>query len=86
MRVHVCDPLDESAKTFSDKSRIFPDPLERAKAKKIAYEYGVQLVKNAPLGYGDCQSTVVFEHGCPNNNLSILWGESENWTPLFRRL
>ena len=86
VKVHICDPLDESAKAFNDKSRIFPNIAERTRARQIAYEHGVQLVKNAPLGYGDCQATVVFEHGCPNNTLSILWGESGSWSPLFKRL
>jgi len=86
VKVHICEPLDESAKAFSDKSRIFPDPTERTKARQIVYEHGVQLIKNAPLGYGNCQATIVFEHRCPNNTLSILWGESGSWSPLFKRL
>jgi hypothetical protein len=86
VKVHICDPLDESAKAFSNNSQIFTDLDERDKAKRIAEGTGSVLVKNAPLGYGDCQTTVVFEHNCPNNSLPILWGESKNWLPLFKRL
>lgn len=86
VRIHLCDPLDESDKAFSEKSKIFPDEFKREKAKNIAFEFGSKLVKNAPLGYGNCQSTVVFEHNCPNNTLPILWAESKTWIPLFPRL
>lgn len=86
VKVHICDPLDESARAFSNNSQIFTDLDERDKAKRIAEGTGTALVKNAPLGYGNCQTTVVFEHNCPNNSLPILWGESKNWLPLFKRL
>jgi len=85
VKIHICDPLDDTAKIFSDKSPIFPDPTEREKAKQIVEGYGLQLVKNTPLGYGDCQAVIVFEHNCPNNSLPILWKESSKWKPLFKR-
>jgi hypothetical protein len=28
---------------------------------------------------------VVFEHGCPNNTLLLLFAHSDNWQQLFRR-
>lgn len=85
VKVHICDPLDESAKAFSDKSSIFPNVIDRERAKNIAYEYGIKLVKNNPLGYGDCQTSIVFSDTCPNNSLPILWSEANNWIPLFKR-
>lgn len=87
VKVHTCDPLDESAKCFSERSQIFPDAVERNQAKTIADEHGRRLVKRNPLGYGNCQATVVFAHSCPNNSLPILWKESKNppWKPLFKR-
>jgi hypothetical protein len=88
VNVHICDPLDESAKCFSDSSHAFPDPAERQRARNIAYEHGAQIVRENCLGYGDCQTAVIFEYNCPNNNLPILWAESTDppWRPLFKRL
>jgi len=87
INVHICDPLDDSAKCFSDNSIVFPDPIERGQARGIAYEHGAQIVRENYLGYGDCQTVVIFEYNCPNNNLPILWAESTDppWYPLFKR-
>ena len=38
------------------------------------------------LGYGNIMSSIIFEHGCPNNTPAILWAPSKrntNWSPLF---
>jgi len=86
LRVHVCDPLDESFRCFSDNSAIFPDTVSREKAREIALKHGSKLVKKNPLGYGDCEAAVVFESSCPNNSLPILWSETKEWRPLFPRL
>ena len=83
--VRICDPLDETARCFDDVSRIFPNSLDRDRARKIALHYGMKLEKKAPLGYGDCEATIVFEDSCPNNTLPILWAETNDWIPLFRR-
>ncbi len=88
IEVHILDPLDSSDRCFGENSRIFPERSERLQAERIAYEHGVRIVKRNPLGYGNCQSTVVFSDSCPNNDLPILWAESADppWRPLFRRL
>lgn len=88
VRVHLCDTLDESARCFSESSSVFPDPDERKEAMNVAHQHGVQLVKRDPLGYEDCQATVVFAHSCPNNTLPILWKQSKNppWRALFKRI
>ncbi len=88
IRVHACEILDDTARCFSNDSTIFTDPNERAFAKKIAHTYGLLLEKHCPLGYGNLEMAVVFERGCPNNSLPILWSESaaHKWTPLFKRL
>jgi len=85
--LHICDPLDEGDKCFSESSRYFENLDEKKQAEQLAYEYGAKLVRKNYLGYGDCQTAVIFEYNCPNNNLPILWAESENpqWTPLFKR-
>lgn len=38
-----------------------------------------------PLGFGDLQATVVFDHNCPNDDISILWHSGEQWQGLFPR-
>ena len=38
------------------------------------------------LGYGNTMASLVFDHGCPNNTPSILWGQGvrgQSWSPLF---
>jgi hypothetical protein len=40
----------------------------------------------SPLGFGDCQALVVFETGCPNNSVPILWKQTGEWQPLFPRV
>ncbi|MDH5524736.1 MAG: ATP-binding protein [Desulfobulbaceae bacterium] len=87
INIHICDPIDDSCKCFSDNSSIFVDFKEREEAKSIAYEYGTKLVSKNYLGYGDCQTAIVFETNCPNNNLPILWENSNSipWTPIFSR-
>jgi len=85
IKVHVCDPLDESYHCFGERSRIFPSEAERLAARDLAYRKGVMLCKQAPLGWGGSQSTVVFSNNCPNNALPILWDQNEHWHPLFRR-
>lgn len=87
IKVHICDPLDSSAKCFDESSRILPDVSERSRAMKIAYEHGASIVKSNPLGYGDCQTCIVFPDSCPNNSLPILWAEADEplWRPLFKR-
>lgn len=86
VRVHICEPLDESDKCFGEKSKVFSNIVERERAKGIAYEKGVKLA-TWPLGYGACEAIVVLEQSCPNNTLPILCADSSDppWKALFRR-
>ena len=81
----ICEPLNESDKCFSDESKIYTNPDDRRNARDICWEKGNYLLYNNPLGFGDCQSIVVFPDTCPNNSLPILWAEKENFKPLFKR-
>jgi len=83
--VYVCDPLDRSDQVFSPQSTVFPDSDERGRAEQAARQAGRGLVKDNPLGYGDCQALVVFEDSCPNNSLPILWSQRAGWHPLLPR-
>ena len=51
---------------------------------------GEVLEPSQPLGYGDCQALVTFQHRCPNNTLPIFYKagvqyHGREWMPLFRR-
>ncbi|WP_158848098.1 AAA family ATPase [Algibacter sp. L1A34] len=85
IEVKLLDPLNNNDKCFDDNSLIYPKPIEREKAKRICEKIGVKLEKRHPLGYGNCQATVVFPTTCPNNSLPILWKETTDWKPLFKR-
>lgn len=85
IKIVICEPLNESDKCFSDESKIFTNPDDRRNARDICWEKGNYLVSNNPLGFGDCQSIVVFPDTCPNNSLPILWAEKEDFKPLFKR-
>lgn len=87
IRVLICDPLSDSDRCFAGQSGIWPDLAKRARAKDIVESYGREVCKRYPLGFGDCEALVVFEHTCPNNSLPILWasGPDNSWRPLFPR-
>jgi hypothetical protein len=85
--LHSCELLEEASRLFGPKSKAFPDPEQRGRTRELAKARGLLHEKNWPLGYGGLELGVVFERGCPNNTLSILWAESSNhkWMPLFKR-
>lgn len=85
IETHLLDPLHGSRMLFSDTSTAFADQSEKLKAKDYAYEYGVKIEPDHPLGYANCEAAVVFENKIPNNCLPILWSRSKGWRPIFPR-
>jgi hypothetical protein len=85
IELRVCEPLSNRDQCFSPESGVFEDDEERLRAKRIAEDFGRRIVAKHPLGFGDCGTCVVFERSCPNNNLPVLWGNSNGWAPLFPR-
>lgn len=83
--VHVCDPLGDSARCFSEQSTAFEDEAAREEARGIAESYGRRLQRKSPLGYKDVQATIVFDESCPNGTLPILWDVKNGWRALFPR-
>ena len=81
----IMAPLDSRDKCFDDHSLIFPQPIEREKALFVCRNIGTKLEPKNPLGYGNCQATIVFPNTCPNNTLPILWKETKDWKPIFKR-
>ncbi len=85
VHVHVHAPLDDRDRCFSSTSRVYPDELERQRARTLAVERGRALNKSHPLGHEGTEALVIFESRSPNNTLPILWADTDAWTPLFRR-
>lgn len=85
IEVHVCDPLTEKDRAFSEESTLFVNADERSRAYDLAYRIGKDLEPDAPLGYNGSQALVVFDDSCPNNTLPILREKGKDWTPLFPR-
>lgn len=83
--VHFCDTLGEEYMAFSVRSRVFPNPSDRDRAKDVAEQKGVALYSEHPLGYRGCQALIVFDDHCPNNSLPILWSDKNGWPALFPR-
>lgn len=85
MVIRIGDPLNNSDKAFSEQSTTFANSTDRQRALELALSRGRSLEPKHPLGYGDCQASVVFEDNCPNNSLPILWKRAADWVPLFPR-
>lgn len=80
--------LDESFRCFSDSSRYFPSPstdVTKAFAEAMCRNYGSVLLPSDPMGYGDCQLLLSFQHNTPDNSLPIFWCCDHGWTPVFKR-
>lgn len=87
---------------FSYRQSVFGYPLRMKPIKAFAEKYGALLYPKkpyikgmelyvGPLGYGNCQALIAFDHTTPNNTLPILWegkkrmNSPERWRPLFPR-
>lgn len=86
--------LDETYICFGPESRYFAEGnrisqvnVTVSDASRIFEHYGMALCHRFPLGYGDCQLLVGFDHNIPDNTLPHMWKISANprWQPIFRR-
>lgn len=83
--------LDDTFRCFSPASRYFPSPepeITAAFAEQMCRSYGDVLEPEAPLGYGNCQLLLGFQHNTPDNTLPVFWSDGytgSQWTPMFRR-
>lgn len=86
----VCE-LDPSFKSLSEESRYFrraPEDIDRTFAREMCAKYGKEIEPTSPLGFGNCELLIGFEHNIPNNTLPIIWSEGHDerrWTPAVRR-
>ena len=93
---------DKHKPAFAYRQSVFGYPPKMKSIKAFAEKYGSLLYPQkpytkgmdlyiGPLGYGNCQSLVTFDHTTPNNSLPILWESKwrsdihERWKPLFPR-
>ena len=88
--IQFCRELDSSNRAFSHDAGIFESDSDRLEAEKVCRGIGEVLEPSQPLGYGDCQALITFEHRCPNNTLPIFYKHGvryhgREWMPLFRR-
>ena len=79
--VKVISPkyLDDRDKIFSERNQIFSS--EEREVLKSYCERAGSMVE----GFGSSQLIVVFHTKVPNNSISLLWCENENWRGLFPR-
>ena len=83
MTIVVAELIPESEQPFRKHSVIFPNTVERNKAKSIAEKYGKKLSPKMPLGYKETQALVGFFFGTPNNTLPIFWSTRDKWQALL---
>lgn len=93
---------DKHKPAFVYRQSVFGYPANMKPIKSFAEKYGALLYEKkpyakgmdlyvGPLGYGNCQSLVTFDHTTPNNTLPILWESKKRsdsrkrWNPLFPR-
>ena len=93
---------DKHKPAFAYRHSVFGYPARMKPIKDFAEKYGQLLYPKkpymkgmelyiGPLGYGNCQALVTFDHTTPNNSLPILWegkwrsDKHERWKPLFPR-
>lgn len=83
-------PLSPTIKLVTTCPTLLGLPLQKKTAEAIVEcckKYGSKTCKkHMRLGYQDSMSTLVFQHGCPNNTPSMLWAPStpsKPWNSLF---
>lgn len=98
----LCVIGDRHRPAFAYRQSVFGYPAKMKPIKAFAEKYGALLYGKkpytkemnmyvGPLGYGNCQSLVAFDHTTPNNSLPILWeskcrsDRNVRWNPLFPR-
>ena len=86
--------FDETFKVFEDASRYFKEnhpEIDKEFCKQLCVRYREAMPSQDPynefnpMGYGECQLLVGFNHNTPNNTLPLMWFEDEKWSSIFKR-
>jgi hypothetical protein len=81
--------LDDEDRAFSASCSIWETADERRYAESVFRHIGEQLMADEPLGYGGCQSLIVFENTVPNDTLTAIWKmgtvDEQPWSALLPR-
>lgn len=78
--------IDDRSRCFAADSNAFHYfPDDQKWAREFAYQYGLDLVPGAPLGFDDGEYAFGFHYNTPDNTLPIFWSHTRGWKPIFRR-
>ena len=88
--VVVAEELGTEDRAFAAGAGIFDGERERGAAEQLCKSIGAVLEPKQPLGFGDSQALVCFNHRCPNNTLPVFYKsgvvyQGQEWIPLFPR-
>ena len=75
------------ARTLRDRDNVFSNSCTyfSAEEKAVVLKYCKIANRIEPKGYGDCGLLIAFAHKAPNNSISILHMDHNNWLGLFPR-
>ena len=91
VRLLYIDLIDEEMDFFNERSEIYADIKECdrknivSSVKSLHDRLMNENVEMQKLSSYILNIPVVFEHGCPNNALLLLFAHSANWHQLFKR-
>lgn len=89
--LRTCDPLPDQQFAFHSDNSIWKNNVDFDRAYALCRDLGVNIYRDAPVGFGDQGLLIVFPETCPNNTLPIIHSASRpdalrNWLPLFPRV
>ena len=86
-RVDALSVLDSSFQCLGEGSRYFlpAEQADRVETFDTMSRYGERLFPGHSLGYKGSQLLIGFFYNVPDNTLPIIWADSDNWAPIFRR-
>jgi hypothetical protein len=81
-------PLKLPQEHFLRHTPFSGEPATYAKARELMIRYGSKVSPSGKdlFGFCDTGAMVVLYSNCPDNTVSLIWNESEEWAPLFPRI